>query len=515
MPAATGADGLCRAEGTAAAAAPTGGGSPEPTAAAAAGSTAAAASDAAEAAAAAASATAAASAGGGGGSAPAVAAGAATASDGAGSAADAADAADRARSAASAPVGGGDVGGPEDAEAATGGCGDGAGHAEAAAAAPARKKKKRWLCKPPPVPSAAWSATNPLVKSQMCWYEQNGKTCAYGSACNFAHSVEELRRPLPTKAPDAALCPFFQVGCCWYDSNCFNAHELAPRDSGHKTALCADFATSGHCAQGAACRGAHGQQELRAPLAFREMVGFGYKASLCTLYVAPGLECEDDNCFDAHGPFDLRRRPLIGPAALRGAQRLVPFGDAHVHLDHVLLSRAYGSCWFYKRTSCQPLGPAAAGDGPGVGDESVLRQTWHKPPDDIMREGFIGVCFFECFIVECFIVARFIAASFTVECFVGARFLGEACFIVDCYIARVIVECAIGGYIGKAYFIVACFLRNASEAHFIGKREGFMGASLRRCFIVACFILVSFTGACFIAAYSFGECYIAECFFEC
>merc|ERR1712048_1241781 len=110
--------------------------------------------------------------------------------------------------------------------------------------------------------------------------------------------------------------------------------------------LCEEFMTKGTCAK-KDCTCAHGKAELQTPEVFKGMPG--YKACLCTDYILS--RCTDANCFCAHGIMDLRRQSLKVPSALVGQQFF--FSDSHVHLDHVLLARKYGTYWFHGSQTCR------------------------------------------------------------------------------------------------------------------------------------------------------------------
>lgn len=264
--------------------------------------------------------------------------------------------------------------------------------------APQRKKKKRWLCNYSRQADQI-NLANPNYRKDGCRYDTTGN-CKYGKTCYFAHSLDEvtpersaqrsrmrkvrtrrentpsssldLRRTLPRREPywshrdigeaeaatqdsddgkwDEIFCPFFQVGCCYYEDSCIYQHRFAAQDTGYKTSLCCSYHTSGTCDK-ADCVGAHGVAELRTPAVWQGVPG--YKASLCTFFMMDDLECgEKANCPDAHGHLDLRRLPLSVPPELMSAAAPV-YSDAHVHLDQVLLSRKYGTCWFYKRSPCR------------------------------------------------------------------------------------------------------------------------------------------------------------------
>jgi len=251
---------------------------------------------------------------------------------------------------------------------------------------PQRKKTKRFLCNYSRQASQVELA-NPNYRTDMCWYSLTG-TCKYGNTCYFAHSSEDLKpenssvqRPRMRKVRsrrrsrrgtpkaesaslsdgdededgkwDEVICPFFQVGCCYYEDKCVYQHRYAAADSGYKTSLCSTFNSSGKCDKDN-CFGAHGSEELRTPAVWRGVPG--YKTSLCTFFMLDDLECgEGANCPDAHGHLDLRRLPLAIPPGVAAASAAAPvvYSDAHVHLDQVLLSRKYGTCWFYKRTPCR------------------------------------------------------------------------------------------------------------------------------------------------------------------
>eukprot|EP00927_Polykrikos_kofoidii_P039432 TRINITY_DN33822_c0_g1_i1.p1 TRINITY_DN33822_c0_g1~~TRINITY_DN33822_c0_g1_i1.p1 ORF type:complete len:570 (+),score=75.44 TRINITY_DN33822_c0_g1_i1:119-1828(+) len=143
-------------------------------------------------------------------------------------------------------------------------------------------------------------------------------------------------------------CVLFQLGSCWYGSSCSNLHVKVPPEIGLRTKLCEAFVREGHCSR-TSCADAHDVHEMETPTIFKGMPG--YKVCLCTYFMVPGRGCRDEHCFDAHGPLELRRPRLTVPRALGNGSFF--FGDAHVHLDHVLLSRKYGSYFFYRTSFCK------------------------------------------------------------------------------------------------------------------------------------------------------------------
>lgn len=169
-----------------------------------------------------------------------------------------------------------------------------------------------------------------------------------------AASVQDETRAYPQQGRGSkagvALCSDFQAGCCWYDRDCWKSHAPADEDSGYKMTLCEEFARTSRCPAETACQNAHGRDELRTPKAFEW--DEGYKTSLCTWYLLDDTECNEVsyNCYDAHGKSDLRPVPLSMPPTLCGTS--FTYSDAHVHLDHVLLARRYGSAWMSKRAIC-------------------------------------------------------------------------------------------------------------------------------------------------------------------
>lgn len=181
------------------------------------------------------------------------------------------------------------------------------------------------------------------------------------------------------------LCTFFQAGCCWYDGQCYFRHAPAAEASGHKTALCEGFARSGRCPV-EDCPGAHGAEELRTPWAFQGQPG--YKSSLCTSYLLEDLSCDEasHNCWDAHGPLDLRRVAVAPPPDLRGVD--FTFCDAHLHLDQVLLARRYGSNWMYKRALCthRPCRNPACAWAHGAADQRPRLPLSKSDLEDLARE---------------------------------------------------------------------------------------------------------------------------------
>uniref|UniRef100_A0A0G4G4N0 C3H1-type domain-containing protein n=1 Tax=Chromera velia CCMP2878 TaxID=1169474 RepID=A0A0G4G4N0_9ALVE len=102
----------------------------------------------------------------------------------------------------------------------------------------------------------------------MCPYLQKGN-CRKQEGCTFAHSKEELR-PLPDLAK-TKICRDFRLGRCPNGKNCNFAHgveELKATDDYYKTTMCRFWAQGLGCEEGALCRHAHGDAELR-PRAYR------------------------------------------------------------------------------------------------------------------------------------------------------------------------------------------------------------------------------------------------------
>jgi hypothetical protein len=102
-----------------------------------------------------------------------------------------------------------------------------------------------------------------FVKTRMCRYYPEGK-CSLGQECKFAHEDTEIRA-----VPDfrkTRMCEAFKSGGCSL-GDCPFAHdrsELKIITDVYKTALCRHWSTSpGFCKSGAACRFAHGSNELR------------------------------------------------------------------------------------------------------------------------------------------------------------------------------------------------------------------------------------------------------------
>ena len=102
------------------------------------------------------------------------------------------------------------------------------------------------------------------------------------------------------------------------DSDGPNLDIQAEQVPGFKTMLCRDFVSLGRCGV-ENCAGAHGREELRTPARFKDSKG--YKASYCTFFMADDLECqkESHNCFEAHGPLDLRKPVLTVPPEINEA----------------------------------------------------------------------------------------------------------------------------------------------------------------------------------------------------
>ncbi|XP_024533689.1 uncharacterized protein LOC9637441 [Selaginella moellendorffii] len=109
-------------------------------------------------------------------------------------------------------------------------------------------------------------------------------SCPFEARCNFAHGVEELRRPaadLVAAGPSFPLdpaaqsfktrpCKFFREGSCPYADRCTFLHDEAPSSScssidhssirppNWKTRICNQWESSGRCSFGGKCHFAHG-----------------------------------------------------------------------------------------------------------------------------------------------------------------------------------------------------------------------------------------------------------------
>jgi len=298
------------------------------------------------------------------------------------------------------------------------------------AASPSRSKrgKRTLIC----------SYGQPLRKTrpELCYFHMLG-SCKYGADCYFAHDMGHLgtKEDQGLSVQSGVITnagnrwqdgpSFDQFDCCFGDAcRCFRPKPVS-WDSGYRTALCAEFASTGHCLN-VDCFGAHRAEQLRTPAEFREMLG--YKRILCTYFLLDDLECYEQShmCTEAHGKLDLRRRRISAPPCIAiedgialtctrraaeiwksvgeyvvvgnvsvgstvvasgppeesdgyamvpirpngavelqlfereetqepsdASKPLFPFSDAHVHMDSVLLSRRYGSTWFFKTALCK------------------------------------------------------------------------------------------------------------------------------------------------------------------
>uniref|UniRef100_A0A0D6R1T4 C3H1-type domain-containing protein n=1 Tax=Araucaria cunninghamii TaxID=56994 RepID=A0A0D6R1T4_ARACU len=131
---------------------------------------------------------------------------------------------------------------------------------------------------------------NFLQKTKLCTRFEAG-TCTFNANCNFAHGLEELRKPPPQLHPlrgsnpgpvglpgpprfmKTRTCKFFREGNCPYADRCNFLHDgeqgqgQGPRPGGRppswKTKLCMNWEGAQHCNFGDSCNFAHGLAELQ------------------------------------------------------------------------------------------------------------------------------------------------------------------------------------------------------------------------------------------------------------
>eukprot|EP00746_Dinoflagellata_sp_MGD_P002657 gnl/MRDRNA2_/MRDRNA2_105199_c0_seq1.p1 gnl/MRDRNA2_/MRDRNA2_105199_c0~~gnl/MRDRNA2_/MRDRNA2_105199_c0_seq1.p1 ORF type:complete len:402 (-),score=58.63 gnl/MRDRNA2_/MRDRNA2_105199_c0_seq1:50-1255(-) len=107
------------------------------------------------------------------------------------------------------------------------------------------------------------SLNRQLQNTKMCVYFQQQGTCKYGAKCVFAHEQGDVT-PMPDLTK-TRICANYEAGKCLVE-NCPFAHsfdELRSTDFYYKTTMCTWYA-AGKCRNGAQCRFAHGESELRA-----------------------------------------------------------------------------------------------------------------------------------------------------------------------------------------------------------------------------------------------------------
>ena len=101
-----------------------------------------------------------------------------------------------------------------------------------------------------------------FLKTRLCIPFLN-QQCRRGDRCTFAHDYTELRNP--ENLAKTTLCRQWLKSGCDY-SNCSFAHgeaELRTTSNLFKTGLCRFWKKGVNCVAGAACRHAHGPEELR------------------------------------------------------------------------------------------------------------------------------------------------------------------------------------------------------------------------------------------------------------
>lgn len=231
----------------------------------------------------------------------------------------------------------------------------------------------------------AWNGQK-SAKLRFCTYSQS-TSCCYGEDCWYPHVPWT-----EVAAHKTALCgDFLRNRACLLGDSCPGAHgreELRTPEQfegtpGYKRSLCALYMIKGlTCDADKLCYDAHGELDLRRePVSAPSLLGVSRGAALeC---IAPRVEIWSsvteweiigqisppsrvtaagmpENCdgytlipIQPRGAVELRYLKVLPSSENEGEVERFTFSDAHLHLDQVILSRRYGTNWFYKNTLCR------------------------------------------------------------------------------------------------------------------------------------------------------------------
>ena len=78
------------------------------------------------------------------------------------------------------------------------------------------------------VPRRKMGEDHPNFKVELCRKFNIFGSCPYGSRCQFAHGVTELRQEKKHRNRKTVLCKSFQEGCCSYGVRCSFIHISSP-----------------------------------------------------------------------------------------------------------------------------------------------------------------------------------------------------------------------------------------------------------------------------------------------
>ena len=117
---------------------------------------------------------------------------------------------------------------------------------------------------------------------QLCKFFMEQGTCPHGQSCQFSHGYQELRQPTTAMRP--VVAPLVQPPIRRATAPQPTGRTSAKQTESYKTAVCSNYANTGHCQYGNKCMFAHSPLELRTATT-GEKVG---KSVLCKTWMEKG-----------------------------------------------------------------------------------------------------------------------------------------------------------------------------------------------------------------------------------
>jgi len=169
-----------------------------------------------------------------------------------------------------------------------------------------------------------------VYKTELCKKWETNAECPYGSKCQFAHGLPELRPRLPMSATGTRSFSFEeQDGKEEQKQDLSLQVSSTPRGTGnpdprlYKTELCRSYNRTGYCRYGLKCQFAHGIRELRpSPRLLNQGSPMQFNLKLGTISITPSvsnaveapirdLSVLGDSIVDSSSPRRLRGSPVI------------------------------------------------------------------------------------------------------------------------------------------------------------------------------------------------------------